>query len=107
MSVACDDVHQARLEQRPRGDRRSLAEAAGQGAGVDLHEQSAVDGRAERLQGTVRFVSAEAAFTPYYALTQQDRSRLAYLAEITLDDPAAQALAAGLPIQVLVPAERR
>ena len=56
------------------------------------------------LKGTVRYVSAEAAFTPYYALTQKDRSRLAYLAEITLDDPAAQALPAGLPIQVLVPA---
>jgi HlyD family secretion protein len=66
--------------------------------------EATVDGRAERLQGTVRFVSAEAAFTPYYALTQQDRSRLAYLAEITLDDPAAQALPAGLPIQVRVPA---
>ena len=51
--------------------------------------------------GTVRYVSAEAAFTPYYALTQKDRSRLAYLAEITLDDPAAQALPAGMPVQVL------
>ena len=68
--------------------------------------EAAVDGRAEPLQGTVRYVSAEAAFTPYYALTQKDRSRLGYLAEITLDDPAAQALPAGLPIQVLVPAER-
>ena len=68
--------------------------------------EATVDGRAERLKGTVRFVSAEAAFTPYYALTQKDRSRLAYLAEITLDDPAAQALPAGLPIQVLVPVER-
>jgi len=68
--------------------------------------EATVDGRAERLQGTVRFVSAEAAFTPYYALTQKDRSRLAYLAEITLDDPAAQELPAGLPIQVLVPAVR-
>jgi HlyD family secretion protein len=65
--------------------------------------EATVDGQAERIQGTVRYVSAEAAFTPYYALTQKDRSRLAYLAEITLDDPAAQALPAGLPIQVLVP----
>ena len=65
--------------------------------------EATVDGQAERIQGTVRYVSAEAAFTPYYALTQKDRSRLAYLAEVTLDDPAAQALPAGLPIQVLVP----
>jgi HlyD family secretion protein len=65
--------------------------------------EATVDGQAERIHGTVRYVSAEAAFTPYYALTQKDRSRLAYLAEVTLDDPAAQALPAGLPIQVLVP----
>jgi HlyD family secretion protein len=66
--------------------------------------EAAVDGREERYAGTVRYVSAEAAFTPYYALTQKDRSRLAYLAEITLDGPAASALPAGLPVQVYVPA---
>jgi len=68
--------------------------------------EAAVDGYAERIKGTVRYVSAEAAFTPYYALTQKDRSRLAYLAEITLDDPAAQALPAGMPVQVFVPAAK-
>ncbi|MGB7903300.1 MAG: HlyD family efflux transporter periplasmic adaptor subunit, partial [Steroidobacteraceae bacterium] len=66
--------------------------------------EAAVDGQAERVTGTVRYVSAEAAFTPYYALTQKDRSRLSFLAEITLDDPAAQALPAGMPVQVFVPA---
>jgi HlyD family secretion protein len=66
--------------------------------------EAAVDGHAERIKGTVRYVAAEAAFTPYYALTQKARSRLAYLAEITLDDPAAQALPAGMPVQVFVPA---
>lgn len=65
--------------------------------------EAAVDGHAERIQGTVRYVAAEAAFTPYFALTQKDRSRLAYLAEITLDDAAAQALPAGMPVQVFVP----
>jgi HlyD family secretion protein len=68
--------------------------------------EAAVDGRAERVNGTVRYVSAEAAFTPYYALTQKDRSRLSFLAEITLDDPAAHALPAGMPVQVFVPAVR-
>ena len=66
--------------------------------------EAAVDGQAERVKGTVRYVSAEAAFTPYYALTQKDRSRLSFLAEITLDDPAAQALPAGMPIEIFVPA---
>jgi HlyD family secretion protein len=64
--------------------------------------EAAVDGREERLHGTVRYISAEAAFTPYYSLTQKDRSRLAYLAEITLDDAAA--LPAGIPVQVFLPA---
>jgi len=66
--------------------------------------EAAVDGQPQRIKGTVRYVSAEAAFTPYYALTQKDRSRLAYLAEVTLDDAAAAALPAGVPIQVFVPA---
>jgi HlyD family secretion protein len=63
-----------------------------------------VDGESATLHGTVRYVSADAAFTPYYALTQKDRSRLAYLAEITLDDPAAARLPTGVPVQAVVPA---
>ena len=62
-----------------------------------------VDGIAEPLAGTVRYVSAEAAFTPYYALTQKDRTRLSYLAEIALDDARAAALPAGVPVQVTLP----
>ena len=66
--------------------------------------QATVDGSSARISGTVRYISAEAAFTPYYSLTQKDRSRLAYLAEITLDDANAAALPAGMPIQVFAPA---
>jgi len=70
-----------------------------------------VDGVDGALHGSVRYVSAEAAYTPYYALTQQDRTRLSYLAEITLDDPRAAALPVGLPVQVTLaeppPAARR
>lgn len=62
--------------------------------------QARVDGIEQTLVGTVRYVSAQAAFTPYYALTQQDRTRLSYLAEIDLQN--AQALPVGLPIQVQV-----
>lgn len=60
--------------------------------------QVRADGVEQVFVGTVRFISAQAAFTPYYALTQQDRARLSYLAEIDLQD--AQDLPAGLPIQV-------
>ena len=62
--------------------------------------QVRLDGRDQPLNGVVRFVSAEAAFTPYYALTQEDRSRLSYLAEIDLPDDAAREIPSGVPVQV-------
>ncbi len=60
-----------------------------------------VDGVAEPLTGTVRWVSADASFTPYFALTEHDRSRLAYLAEIDL--PGASELPSGVPLEVAPP----
>ena len=59
-----------------------------------------VDGVDQSFDGQVRYVSADATFTPYFALTQRDRSRLAYLAEITLTGPQARALPVGLPVEV-------
>jgi HlyD family secretion protein len=61
-----------------------------------------LDGRDGSLNGVVRYVSAEAAFTPYYALTQEDRSRLSYLAEIDLTDDAAREIPSGIPVQVML-----
>lgn len=46
--------------------------------------QVAVDGLEQLLQGTVRRISSDPAFTPYFALTENDRSRLTYVAEISL-----------------------
>ena len=62
------------------------------------------DGIDADYAGTVRFVSSEAAFTPYFALTQRDRSRLSYLAEVVLTDPAAAVLPTGIPVEVDFPA---
>lgn len=59
-----------------------------------------VDGYDEPFEGTVRLLSSDAAFTPYYALTQHDRSRLAYVAEVDLTDPAAADLPTGIPVEV-------
>jgi HlyD family secretion protein len=59
-----------------------------------------VDGFAEPFEGRLRSVSHEAAFTPYFALTQRDRSRLSYLAEVDLVSPEALALPAGVPVEV-------
>lgn len=65
-----------------------------------------VDGLDGAFEGVVRYVSAEAAFTPYYALTERDRGRLTYVAEVTLSSEAARALPSGLPVEVDFPSLR-
>lgn len=61
-----------------------------------------VDGLSETLEGKVRWISSEPAFTPYYALNQEERARLMYLAQVQL--PKSQAhLPDGVPAQVLMP----
>lgn len=59
-----------------------------------------IEGYAEPFEGRLRRVSHEAAFTPYFALSQRDRSRLSYLAEVDLVSPEAQELPAGVPVEV-------
>ena len=61
-----------------------------------------VDGLEKTLIGELRWISTEAAFTPYYALNQEERSRLMYLAEVQLPDSEAR-LPNGLPAQVELP----
>jgi HlyD family secretion protein len=63
-----------------------------------------VDGIATPFAGQLRYVAGEASFTPYYSLTQRDRSRLAYLAEIDLPEAAARDLPVGVPVEVPLPA---
>lgn len=58
-----------------------------------------VDGLDEPLQGVVRWVSSDAAFTPYFALTEQDRGRLAYVAKIDIVG-AGRRIPDGIPVQV-------
>jgi len=62
-----------------------------------------LDGQPEPFSGRVRWVSSDATFTPYFALTEHDRSRLSYLAEI--DIPDAAGLPSGVPLQVDFPVE--
>lgn len=50
--------------------------------------------------GTVRWIAAEAAFTPYFALTEHDRDRLSYAAEIELDGERTADLPTGIPVSV-------
>jgi HlyD family secretion protein len=62
-----------------------------------------IDGMDRDYTGAVRFVAADAAFTPYFALTQRDRSRLSYIAEILLTDSQAAVLPTGVPVEVNFP----
>ena len=57
-----------------------------------------VQGIDEPFSARVRSIRSEASFTPYYALTGDDASRLMYRAELLLEDPAARQLPAGLPL---------
>lgn len=62
------------------------------------HASVKVDGLDAPLAGRVRKVLADPAFTPHFALTERDRGRLTYLAEIDLPD-AQKYLPAGVPVE--------
>ncbi len=65
-----------------------------------------VDGLGSGLAGRVRTVAREATFTPYFALTEHDRGRLSYVAEVDLVGGKA-ALPAGVPVEVRFPRAAR
>jgi len=58
-----------------------------------------VDGLTEPLKGSVRWISSEAAFTPYFALTEHDRGRLSFLAKVDILG-ARERLPDGIPVEV-------
>lgn len=62
--------------------------------------QIAVDGLPGTLTGTVRRIASEATFTPYFALNERDRTRLSYVAEVSLPT-LAERLPDGIPVQVV------
>lgn len=59
-----------------------------------------VDGLDEPLDGRVRWVSSESAFTPYYALTERDRGRLSYVAKVDITTQRDR-LPDGVPVEVI------
>lgn len=77
-------------------ESRRAAVAAGTQATVRI------DGSDREWKGELRYVSSEAAFTPYYALNARERSRLAYLAEVVLTEADAMTLPTGLPVEVIL-----
>ncbi|MBL0162811.1 MAG: HlyD family efflux transporter periplasmic adaptor subunit [Xanthomonadales bacterium] len=58
-----------------------------------------VSGTEAPFRARVRSIRSDPAFTPYFALTGDDASRLAYRAELVLETPSTDALAAGIPAQ--------
>ena len=62
--------------------------------------QIAVDGLPSTLTGTVRHIASEATFTPYFALNERDRTRLSYVAQVSLPT-LAERLPDGVPVQAV------
>lgn len=58
-----------------------------------------VDGLTAPVEGRVRWVSSEAAFTPYFALTERDRGRLSYAAKVDISEER-ERLPDGVPVEV-------
>ena len=65
--------------------------------GIDA--RIAIDGIGTSLDGRVRWVAHEAAFTPYFALTERDRGRLTYLAKVDIEEQQ-ERLPDGVPVEV-------
>jgi HlyD family secretion protein len=61
-----------------------------------------VDGLGRTIKGRLRWIATEPAFTPYFALNQEERARLMYRAEVQLPEAEA-ALPNGVPAQVELP----
>lgn len=58
-----------------------------------------VDGLDGAIDGRVRWVASEAAFTPYFALTERDRGRLSYAAKVDIAEER-ERLPDGVPVEV-------
>lgn len=72
-------------------------------AQAGLQAELRFDGVDKTYTGTLRYVSQDATFTPYYSLTERDRSRLAYLAKVYLQPGDAASLPSGAPVSVDFP----
>ena len=93
VSLLVGDAPYARVYV-PESRRVGLRE----GQVFDIH----VQGSDATRHASLRSISREAAFTPYYALTGDDASRLVYRAELVLTGADAASLPAGLPVQARV-----
>ncbi len=61
-----------------------------------------MDGQVDSFPVRLRTISSKASFTPFFALTERDRSRLSYVAEFDLLDTKGKQLTAGTPVQLIL-----
>lgn len=62
--------------------------------------QMSIDGQAEPFTVKLRSLQAKSSFTPYFALTEKDRSYLSYVAELDVVGEKAKQLSSGTPVQL-------
>tara|TARA_R110000868_G_scaffold34671_4_gene125063 strand:- start:2297 stop:3262 length:966 start_codon:yes stop_codon:yes gene_type:complete len=70
------------------------------------HVSVQIDGLAQPLDGVIRSIRSQPAFTPYYALNERDRAALMYLTDIVFEGEALQqieTLPSGRTLEVVLP----
>jgi HlyD family secretion protein len=58
-----------------------------------------MDGYGKAIDGRIRFIASDAAFTPYFAITEKDRGKLTFLAKIDLLTTE-RTMPDGMPVQI-------
>ncbi|HEY3700492.1 MAG TPA: HlyD family secretion protein, partial [Spongiibacteraceae bacterium] len=74
---------------------------------IGQHFTVHVDGIEKSFDAILRSVRSEATFTPYYALSGDDASRLSYRAELLLQGDAARQLPPGIPCHAELSADAK
>lgn len=67
---------------------------------VGREYQVSIDGQPEPFTVRLRSLQAKSSFTPYFALTEKDRTYLSYVAELDVIDEKAKQLGSGTPVQL-------
>lgn len=62
----------------------------------------AIDGQQDHFSVRLRTISSDSSFTPYFALSEKDRSRLSYVAKLDVLDERGRELTAGTPVQLIL-----
>jgi HlyD family secretion protein len=61
-----------------------------------------IDGVDTPQKAVVRSVAQDHVFTPYYALTEEEHTRLSYVAKLDLQDSGADTLPGGIPLKAVI-----